>query len=236
MLYFSAEELSALYLSAKVAAFATIICLPLAIFVAWALARYHFRAMFIVEAALQLPMVLPPVVLGYLLLLAFGTQGFIGAKLYHYFGIQLAFNWKGAVLASIVMAFPLMVQPIKLAFQLVDHRLEQAAATLGARPWRVFLTISLPLSLPGLLIGSVLCFSRSLGEFGATMTFVGNIPDETRTIPLAIYSFIQQPNGEAAAARLVLLSIILAFAALIANYYITQRYQKKMGIPSHVEL
>ncbi len=236
MLYFSAEELSALYLSAKVAAFATIICLPLAILVAWALARYHFRAKFIVEAALQLPMVLPPVVLGYLLLLAFGTQGFIGAKLYHYFGIQLAFNWKGAVLASIVMAFPLMVQPIKLAFQLVDHRLEQAAATLGARPWQVFLTISLPLSLPGLLIGSVLCFSRSLGEFGATMTFVGNIPDETRTIPLAIYSFIQQPNGEAAAARLVLLSIILAFAALIANYYITQRYQKKMGIPAHVEL
>lgn len=236
MLHFSAEELDALYLSAKVAAWATLICLPFALGLAWLLARYHFRGKFMVEALLQLPMVLPPVVLGYLLLVSFGTQGVIGGWLLDHLGIQLAFNWKGAVLASMVMAFPLMVQPIRLAFQLVDHRLEQAAATLGAKPWQVFLTISLPLSFPGIMIGSVLCFSRSLGEFGATMTFVGNIPGETRTIPIALYSFIQQPDGEQPALRLVILSITLAMAALVANYYVMQRYQQKTGSPAHAEL
>lgn len=232
----SPQELSALYLSARVALVATFLSLPFAIALAWALARYEFRGKFIVEAALQLPVVLPPVVLGYLLLVSFGTQGFIGRYLDQWFAIQLAFNWKGAVLASVVMAFPLMVQPIKLGFQMVDHRLEQAAATLGAKPWQVFLSISLPLARSGILIGSVLCFSRSLGEFGATMTFVGNIPGETRTIPLAIYSFIQQPDGEAAAARLVLLSVGLAFMALLANYWISQRYYKKIGYPARAQL
>lgn len=236
MLYFSAQEMDALFLSAQVAAAATLISLPVAIAAAWGMARYYFRGKFIVEALLQLPMVLPPVVLGYLLLVTFGTQGVIGAWLLESFGIQLAFNWKGAVLAAMVMAFPLMVQPIRLAFQLIDHRLEQAAATLGAKPWQVFLTISLPLALPGIMIGSVLCFSRSLGEFGATMTFVGNIPGETQTIPLALYSFIQQPDGEQAALRLVMLSIALALAALMANYYVMQRYQQKIGTPSHAEL
>jgi molybdate transport system permease protein len=236
MLYFSAQEIDALFLSAQVAAVATLISLPVAIAAAWGMARYYFRGKFIVEALLQLPMVLPPVVLGYLLLVTFGTQGVIGAWLLESFGIQFAFNWKGAVLAAMVMAFPLMVQPIRLAFQLIDHRLEQAAATLGAKPWQVFMTISLPLSLPGIMIGSVLCFSRSLGEFGATMTFVGNIPGETQTIPLALYSFIQQPDGEQAALRLVMLSIILALAALMANYYVMQRYQQKIGTPSHAEL
>lgn len=236
MLYFSAQEIDALFLSAQVAAVATLISLPVAIAAAWGMARYYFRGKFIVEALLQLPMVLPPVVLGYLLLVTFGTQGVIGAWLLESFGIQLAFNWKGAVLAAMVMAFPLMVQPIRLAFQLIDHRLEQAAATLGAKPWQVFLTISLPLALPGIMIGSVLCFSRSLGEFGATMTFVGNIPGETQTIPLALYSFIQQPDGEQAALRLVMLSIALALAALMANYYVMQRYQQKIGTPSHAEL
>lgn len=230
------QELSALYLSAKIALVATLISLPFAVWLGWTLARYQFRGKFIVEAVLQLPMVLPPVVLGYLLLIAFGTQGFIGRYLLQWCDIQLAFNWKGAVLASMIMAFPLMVQPIKLAFQMVDHRLEQAAATLGAKPWQVFLTISLPLASSGVIIGSILCFSRSLGEFGATMTFVGNIPDETRTIPLAIYSFIQQPDGEAAAARLVVLSMLLAFAALLANYWITQRYQQKIGTLSRAQL
>ncbi len=236
MLHFSAQELDALSLSAQVAAWATVICLPLAVALAWVMARYYFRGKFIVEALLQLPMVLPPVVLGYLLLVTFGTQGVVGAWLLEHFAIRLAFNWKGAVLASMVMAFPLMVQPIRLAFQLIDHRLEQAAATLGAKPWQVFLSISLPLSLPGIMIGSVLCFSRSLGEFGATMTFVGNIPGETQTIPLALYSFIQQPDGEQAALRLVMLSITLALAALMANYYVMQRYQQKIGTPSHAEL
>ncbi|MBP6114451.1 MAG: molybdate ABC transporter permease subunit [Acinetobacter sp.] len=222
------EEWNALLLSAKVAGFATLISLPFAILVAWFLARYQFRFKYIVEALLQMPLVLPPVVLGYLLLISFGTQGWIGKFLYQ-FGIQLAFNWKGAVLASIIVAFPLMVQPIRLSFQMINRELEIVAGSLGASPFKVFLSISLPLSLPGILIGSILCFSRSLGEFGATITFVGNIPDETRTIPIAIYTLIQQPNGEQMAMRLVVLSLILAFSSLIANYWIMQKYQKKLG-------
>ncbi len=222
------EEWNALLLSAKVAGFATLISLPFAILVAWFLARYQFRFKYIVEALLQMPLVLPPVVLGYLLLISFGTQGWIGKFLYQ-FGIQLAFNWKGAVLASIIVAFPLMVQPIRLSFQMINRELEIVAGSLGASPFKVFLSISLPLCLPGILIGSILCFSRSLGEFGATITFVGNIPDETRTIPIAIYTLIQQPDGEQMAMRLVVLSLILAFSALIANYWIMQKYQKKLG-------
>ena len=223
----SPEEMSALYLSAKVAGFATVFCLPFAIALAWSLARYEFRLKFIVEALLQLPMVLPPVVLGYLLLILFGNKGWIG-KYLHQMGLELAFNWKGAVLASMIVAFPLMVQPIRLSFQLMNQQLEQIAGSLGASPRRVFLSISLPLALPGVLIGSILCFSRSLGEFGATITFVGNIPDETRTIPIAIYSFLQQPDGEVMAMRLVTLSLVLAFSALIVNYFILQKYQKRL--------
>ncbi len=224
---FGPEELSALYLSAKVGLFATLVCLPFAIALAWYLARYEFRLKFMVEALLQLPMVLPPVVLGYLLLILFGQQGLIGQYL-HILGLELAFNWKGAVLASMVVAFPLMVQPIRLSFQLMNRQLEHIAGTLGATPVQVFYSISLPLALPGMIIGSILCFSRSLGEFGATITFVGNIPGETRTVPIAIYSFLQQPNGEEMALRLVMLSLVLAFSALIANYYILQKYQKKL--------
>ena len=225
----SPEELSALYLSAKVAIFATLLSLPFAIALAWVLARYEFRLKFVLEAILQMPMVLPPVVLGYLLLVLFGQQGWIGRYL-NELGIQVVFNWKGAVLASMIVAFPLMVQPIRLSFQLINQQLEQVAATLGASPIRVFCSISLPLAIPGIIIGSILCFSRSLGEFGATITFVGNIPDETRTIPIAIYSFLQQPNGEEMAMRLVALSMLLAFSALIANYMILQKYQKKLGV------
>ena len=224
----SLEELSALYLSAKVASFATLFCLPFAVALAWVLARYEFRLKFVVEACLQLPMVLPPVVLGYLLLILFGNQGMIGQYL-NTLGLQLAFNWKGAVLASMIVAFPLMVQPIRLSFQLMNQQLEHIAGSLGAAPWKVFWSINLPLAIPGMLIGSILCFSRSLGEFGATITFVGNIPDETRTIPIAIYSLLQQPNGEEMAMRLVTLSIFLAFTALIANYFILQNYQRKLG-------
>ena len=223
----SPEELSALYLSAKVALFATLLSLPFAIALAWVLARYEFRLKFLLEAILQMPMVLPPVVLGYLLLVLFGQQGWIGRYL-NELGIQVVFNWKGAVLASMIVAFPLMVQPIRLSFQLINQQLELVAATLGASPIRVFCSISLPLAIPGVIIGSILCFSRSLGEFGATITFVGNIPDETRTIPIAIYSFLQQPNGEEMAMRLVALSMLLAFSALIANYMILQKYQKKI--------
>lgn len=224
----SPEEWSALYLSAKVATCATLFCLPFAVMLAWILARYDFKLKFVVEALLQMPMVLPPVVLGYLLLILFGAQGWIGQYL-NQLGIQMAFNWKGAVLASMVVAFPLMVQPIRLSFQMINQQLEQVAGSLGASPFKVFRSISLVLALPGILIGSILCFSRSLGEFGATITFVGNIQDETRTIPIAIYSLIQQPDGEQAAMRLVVLSLFIAFSALIANYYILQKYQRKLG-------
>ncbi len=223
----SPEEYSVLYLSAKIAVFATLFCLPFAVSLAWYLARYEFRLKFFVEALLQLPMVLPPVVLGYLLLVSFGSQGFIG-KYLDTLGIHLAFNWKGAVLASMVVAFPLIVQPIRLSFQLINRQLEHVAGSLGASPWRVFYSISLPLALPGMIIGSILGFSRSLGEFGATITFVGNIPDETRTIPIAIYSLLQQPDGDLAAMRLVILSICLAFFALMANYFIMKKFQNKL--------
>ncbi|MCE6006701.1 molybdate ABC transporter permease subunit [Acinetobacter soli] len=221
------EEISALYLSAKVGLFATLVNLPFAIFVAWILARYEFRLKVILESLLQLPMILPPVVLGYLLLILFGNRGIVGQFLSEW-GIQLAFNWKGAVIASMVVAFPLMVQPIRLSFQLINQQLEQIAQTLGASPIQAFFSISLPLALPGVLIGSILCFSRSLGEFGATITFVGNIPDETRTVPITIYSLLQQPDGESMAMRLVLLSVGLAFAALVANHLILKRYQQRL--------
>ena len=224
----SPEELNALYLSAKVGAFAVMICLPFAIALAWVLARYDFRFKFLVEALLQLPMVLPPVVLGYLLLVLFGNQGLIG-KYFNQIGVQFAFNWKGAVLASMIVAFPLMVQPIRLSFQMINQQLEQVAGSLGASPFKVFCSISLPLALPGILIGSILCFSRSLGEFGATITFVGNIPNETRTIPIAIYSLLQQPDGEQMAMRLVTLSLVLVFSALVVNYWIMQKYYKMVG-------
>ncbi len=218
------EELSALYLSAKVAFFATIFCLPCAIAIAWILARYEFKFKFLIEVLLQLPMVLPPVVLGYLLLIIFGNNSWVGQFL-NMIGIELAFNWKGAVLASMIVGFPLIVQPIRIAFQLSDRQLDEVAQTLGAPFWSIFFKIHLPLALPGILIGASLGFSRSLGEFGATITFVGNIPGETRTIPIAIYSYLQHPDGESMAIRLVILSLILAFSALVANFYIINRYK-----------
>lgn len=223
------EEWQALQLSARVAACATLISLPVGIALAWLMARREFAGKFLVDALVQLPMVLPPVVPGYLLLLLLGTQGPVGGWLQAQFGIVLAFTWQGAVIASAVMAFPLMVQPVRLAFRQIDLRLEQAASTLGASPWRVFFSISLPLALPGVLAGALLCFSRSLGEFGATMAFVGNIPGETRTLPLAIYSFTHVPGGEAAALRLSLLSIALAVIALLVSHYLTRRAERRLG-------
>ncbi len=227
------DEAQALWLSARVALFATLMCLPFAIALAWWLERRRFPGRVFVDALVQLPMVVPPVVPGYLLLLLFGTQGPLGRWLEESFGLVVAFNWKGAVLASAVMAFPLMVQPIRLAFRLIDARLEHAAATLGAPPWRVFATITLPLAAPGLIAGCVLCFSRSLGEFGATMAFVGNIPGETRTLPLAIYSLTHTPDGEAGALRLALLSIALAIAALLASHWISARAERRLGFSDH---
>lgn len=227
------EEWIALRLSANVALWATALSLPLGIAVAWALARKTFRGKLLVETLVQLPMVLPPVVPGYLLLLLLGTQGPVGGWLLEHFGIRLAFTWKGAVLASAVMAFPLMVQPVRLAFRMIDRRLEQAAATLGAAPWRVWLSVTLPLALPGILAGAVLCFSRSLGEFGATMAFVGNIPGETRTLPLAIYSYTHVPDGEAAAWRLAMLSIVLATGALLFAHIANRRAEQRLGYHDH---
>lgn len=225
----TSAEWDAVWLSTKVALCSTLLSLPVGIAVAWLLARRVFRGKFLLEAFVQLPMVLPPVVPGYLLLLLFGTQGWIGAWLLAHFNFVLAFNWKGAVLASAVMAFPLMVQPVRIALRMIDVRFEQAATTLGSTPARAFLTITLPLALPGIVVGSMLCFSRSLGEFGATMAFVGNIPGETRTLPLAIYSVTHAPDGEAAALRLSTLSIALALAALLASHAISARAEQQLG-------
>ena len=226
----TSAEWDAVWLSTKVALCSTLLSLPAGIGVAWLLARRVFRGKFLLEAFVQLPMVLPPVVPGYLLLLLFGTQGWIGAWLLAHFNFVLAFNWKGAVLASAVMAFPLMVQPVRIALHMIDVRFEHAATTLGSTPARAFLTITLPLALPGIVVGSMLCFSRSLGEFGATMAFVGNIPGETRTLPLAIYSVTHAPDGEAAALRLSTLSIALALAALLASHAISARAEQQLGL------
>lgn len=227
------EEWQALALSARVALVATLACLPLGVGLGWLLARRDFPGKLWLEALVQLPMVLPPVVPGYLLLMLLGTQGPLGAWLLQTFGITVAFSWQGAVIASAVMAFPLMVQPVRLAFRLIDPRLEAAAHTLGAPPLRTFLSVTLPLAVPGIIAGALLCFSRSLGEFGATMAFVGNIPGETRTLPLAIYSFSHVPGGEAQALRLIGLSLVLALAALIANHVLTRRAERALGYRDH---
>jgi len=232
-MWLTPEEWDAVRLSAKVASCATAACLPFGIALAWLLERARFRGKFLIDTLVQLPMVLPPVVPGYLLLLLLGTQGPLGGWLQAQFGIVVAFTWKGAVLASAAMAFPLMVQPIRLALRMIDARLEHTATTLGARPWQVFLTITLPLAVPGVIAGSVLCFSRSLGEFGATMAFVGNIPGQTRTLPLAIYSLTHTPDGEAAAMRLSLLAIGLAITALLASHWLSRRAERALGYHDH---
>ncbi|MDO5505095.1 MAG: molybdate ABC transporter permease subunit [Pseudoxanthomonas suwonensis] len=227
------EAFAALRLSLRVALVATLAGLPLALACAWWLERRRFVAKPVVEALVQLPMVVPPVVPGLLLLLLFGSQGPLGRLLEARLGLVFAFDWKGAALAALVMAFPLMLQPIRLALRLVDARLEAAASTLGASPWRVFVDITLPLAVPGLVAGAVLGFCRSLGEFGATMAFVGNIPGQTRTLPLAIYSLMQTPGGTTAALGLSLLSIALAFLALLVVQGIGRRLEQRLGHRDH---
>jgi len=228
-LCFTPSEISALLLSLKVALCCTIIiCIP-AILIAWVLAKKSFFGKSLIDSLVHLPLVLPPVVPGFLLLLALGKQGFIGNFLYTHFGVSIAFTWIGAVLASAVMAFPLLVRSARLGISQVDHRLELAAASLGANPIKVFFTITLPLSFPGVLTGLVLAFSRSLGEFGATITFVGNIENVTRTLPLAIYSFTQVPGGDAPAIRLVVLSMLLALGALMLSDHLERIANKKVG-------
>jgi molybdate transport system permease protein len=196
---------------------------------AWLLARCRFPGKALIDGLIHLPLVLPPVVVGYALLVLLGRRGVIGAWLHDTFGITFVFNWKGAALASAVMAFPLLVRAIRLSLEAVDRRLEAAARTLGAGRARVFLTVTLPLTAPGLLTGAILAFARSIGEFGATITFVSNIPGVTQTLPLALYSLVQQPNGDAAAARLVVISIVLSLIALIASELLARRVGRRIG-------
>src|SRR5215469_10229982 len=223
MLELSPDEWTAIRLSLKIAAVATMVALPFGLACAFVLARRDFWGKTLLDGLVHLPLVLPPVVTGYLLLISFGRRGPIGSFLADHFGIVFSFRWTGAALACGVMGFPLMVRPIRLAIEAIDRRLEDAAATLGANRARVFLTVTLPLALPGLIAGIVLCFAKALGEFGATITFVANIPGETQTISAAIYTFTQVPNGDAAAARLVLVAIAISLAALVAAEWLSRR-------------
>lgn len=224
------SEWQVLSLSAQVGVCATLLCAIPGIFFGWLLARKEFFAKPALEAVLFMPMVLPPTVPGYLLLVVFGSQGVAGQWLKENFGIELAFNWKGAVLAAAVIAFPLMVQAAKLSVQMIDRRLESAASTLGSSPFKVWYSVTLPLMLPGILIGSIMVFSRSLGEFGATITFVGNIAGETRTLPLAIYSATHQIDGDAMAMRLIGICLALAFFSLFLSNLLTRRTEKWLGV------
>jgi molybdate transport system permease protein len=221
--YLSPDEWIAVELSLRIAIVATAWALPFGIAVGWLLARKNFWGKTLVDGLVFLPLVLPPVVTGYLLLIWFGRRGPIGGFLYDHFGIVFSFRWTGAALACGVMGFPLMVRPIRLAFEAIDRKLEDAAATLGANQILLFLTVTLPLALPGVIAGVLLCFARALGEFGATITFVSNIPGETQTISAAIYTLTQIPGGDAQAGRLVLVAIVLALAALIASEWLARR-------------
>ena len=226
MFFFSQAELNAIYLSLKVATIAILFALPVAIFIAWILSRKQFWGKQLLNGIVHLPLVLPPVVIGYLLLIVMAKRGAIGQYLWEWFGFSFSFSWRGAVLASAVMAFPLMVRSIKQAFDAIDPKLEQAARTLGASPLKVFFTLNLPLSFSGVIAGAVLGFARSLGEFGATITFVSNIPNQTQTIPAALFTFIEMPDGELAAARLCAVAIVISLIALSASEWLAERQKR----------
>ena len=226
MLSMSDTELGIILLSLKVAFFSVALSLPVAILAAHVLARFDFPGKTLLDAVIHLPLVLPPVVVGFALLLLFGKHGPLGAWLNDWFGIVVAFRWTGAALASAIMGFPLMVRAIRLSISSIDARLETVARTLGGSRIWVFLSITLPLALPGLITGVLLSFARSLGEFGATITFVSNIPGETETLPLAIYTFVQSPGGDAQAIRLSLIAVLLSIAALVASEWLTRRTSK----------
>jgi molybdate transport system permease protein len=222
------EEWQAVALSLKVSFWATLLSLPLGLLTAYALARWDFRGKAILNSLVHLPLILPPVVTGYLLLIAFGTTGPLGRWL-EGVGIVFAFHWTGAALAAAVMAFPLMVRAMRLSIEAVDRDLEEAAHTLGAsRVWS-FATITLPLCIPGVLAGAILAFAKAMGEFGATITFVSNIPGQTQTLPSAIYAFLQVPGGEAQAARLVVISIVLALGALLISELLARRAARRVA-------
>jgi molybdate transport system permease protein len=222
------EEWKAVALSLRVSLWATVLSLPLGVFTAYALARWSFPGKQLLNGLVHLPLVLPPVVTGYLLLLTFGTQGPVGGLMAEA-GVVFAFRWTGAALAAAVMAFPLMVRAIRLSIEAVDLRLEEASATLGARPLWVFLTVTLPMALPGIVAGAILAFAKAMGEFGATITFVSNIPGETRTIPSAIYAFLQVPGGEGSAMKLVLISVAVAMGALLISEAVASRVAARVG-------
>ena len=224
------EEWTAVGVSLKVALVATAVSLPIGIFTAFALARWRFFGKTLLDGIVHLPLVLPPVVTGYVLLISFGRHAPLGAFLADHFGIVFAFRWTGAALASGVMGFPLMVRAIRLSIDAVDRRLEAAAGTLGAHPLWVFLVVTLPLALPGVLVGAILCFAKALGEFGATITFVSNIPGQTQTISAAIYTLTQVPNGDVGALRLTLISVTIALTALVASE-VLQRWTSKQYHP-----
>jgi molybdate transport system permease protein len=219
----SPDEWTAIQLSLRVSVVATLVAIPFGVAVGWLLARKNFWGKSLVDGIVHLPLVLPPVVTGYLLLISFGRKGPIGAFLADHFGIVFSFRWTGAALACGVMGFPLLVRPVRLSIEAIDRKLEQAAATLGANRFFVFLLVTLPLAVPGIIAGCVLCFARALGEFGATITFVSNIPGETQTISAAIYTFTQIPGGDAAALHLVIVAIVLSLAALIASEWLARR-------------
>ncbi|MDR2870014.1 MAG: molybdate ABC transporter permease subunit [Deferribacteraceae bacterium] len=225
---FTPAEWDTIFLSLRVSLAAVVFSLPFGLFFGWLLARKNFPCKTLLDALLHLPMVIPPVVTGYILLILFGRRGVFGSFLDSVFGFTFAFNWKGAALASAVVAFPLMVRAIRLSMEAVSPGLELAARTLGASKIRTFFTITLPLSFSGIVAGLVMAFARSLGEFGSTITFVSNIPGETRTLPLAIYSQLQVPGGELAAARLSIVSLIIAFAALFLSEYLARRKKKQI--------
>lgn len=224
---FTPEETTAIALSLKVAVAASLASLPPGIAVAWLLARRRFFGKSLLDALVHLPLVLPPVVVGYALLVALGHNGAIGRVLADHFGISLAFRWTGAALASAIMGFPLMVRAIRLSIEAVDRRLEQAAATLGASPLRVFFTVTVPLAWPGIVAGGVLAFAKALGEFGATITFVSSIPGETRTLSSAIYGLMQAPGGEAGIWRLALVALAISLAALMASEWLVRRQRRE---------
>ena len=224
---YSAAELTAIELSLKVAFICTIIVLPIAVFVGWFLARKHFPGKAFVEGFLHLPLVLPPVTVGYILLIVFGTNGWLGSLFYEWLGIRIAFSFPAAIIAAIVVSFPLVTRSIRLSVELVDRNLEEAARTLGASGWRVFFTVTLPLALPGVISGAILAFARSLGEFGATISFAGNIEGETQTLPLAIFSTMQVPGQELSTLRLVIVSVILSLLAMVGAEYLNKQILKR---------
>jgi molybdate transport system permease protein len=222
------EEWSIIKLSMSVALLATLLCLPLSIFLAWLLARKKFWGKSIVNSLVHLPLILPPVVTGYLLLLTFGKKGFVGSFLWNLLGITIAFKWTGAALAAAIMALPLMVRAIRLSIENIDPHMEETARDLGATAFKTFTTITLPLAAPGIAVGTIITFIKALGEFGATITFVSNIPNETQTLSLAIYSFLQTPDGDAAAWRLIIMSVSITFIALMASEKFERILQRRI--------